>query len=576
MADQFEAKDPNKHVAGYLRYYCDADSVLDYAVMLRGPWGSGKTHLINEFLAERARRESAKHLYVSLYGLTSFRQIDDAFFRQLHPILSSKGMKIASAIVRGALKATVKFDLNVIGKDDVTINSQLPDVNFHDYFEKPSECLLVFDDLERCSMPIPEVMGYINALVEHEGFKVIILANEAEILSRKDSRYAEIKEKLIGQTLEVRSTAAIAIPQFLELIKDDRTRRFIKDNVDELLMIYKQSGTENLRILKQSLWSFERLATCFSEEHWKNCEAVTILFRVVLALSFQIRSGSLKVEQLADVQVVKFRKLINPKKGEAADTFDDLEERYPEIRFDQTILSIDLLKELLFKGWADPGEIRRELDRSPFYALPGSEPPWKTAWHIWDIDDDEYREAVAKVEEQFGQRIFEIPGEILQVFGLRLLFSEIGLIAHTKAEVVAQCKKYIVDLRDMGRIKSTYGNYVNIAKLNDFGGLGFYRESDAFDDLRNYYSDIGDAVKKENLPDEGRNLLMLLKSDPQKFFRLLCINDFENSIYYSVPILATIPPEEFVDQVLSLDPRSGNYILDVEASDVLCSSRLIR
>jgi len=176
--------DPNKHVVDFLRYYCDPMNALDYAVMLRGPWGSGKTFLINTFLADRLKAGPTKHLYVSLYGLSSVRQIDEAFSRQLHPILSSKGMKIVTALAKGALKGAFKIDLTSDGKDSVTIEPQLPDLNVLEYFKTPKECLLVFDDLERCSVPLPEVLGYINAFVEHEGFKVIILANEAEIIRR--------------------------------------------------------------------------------------------------------------------------------------------------------------------------------------------------------------------------------------------------------------------------------------------------------------------------------------------------------------------------------------------------------
>jgi hypothetical protein len=40
-------------------------------------------------------------MYVSLYGLTSVRQIEDEFQRQLHPILSSRGMKIGWAVAKG-------------------------------------------------------------------------------------------------------------------------------------------------------------------------------------------------------------------------------------------------------------------------------------------------------------------------------------------------------------------------------------------------------------------------------------------------------------------------------------------
>jgi predicted AAA+ superfamily ATPase len=96
MSNTVREEHPNKHILEFLEYYCDPTHDFDYAVMLTGPWGSGKTHLlVKEFLQKREESGTSKYLYVSLYGLSSFRQIEEAFYRKLHPILSSKGMKIA-------------------------------------------------------------------------------------------------------------------------------------------------------------------------------------------------------------------------------------------------------------------------------------------------------------------------------------------------------------------------------------------------------------------------------------------------------------------------------------------------
>ena len=43
------------------------------------------------------------------------------------------------------------------------------------------DSILIFDDLERCDCPINEILGYINTFVEHDGMKVILVANQKEI-----------------------------------------------------------------------------------------------------------------------------------------------------------------------------------------------------------------------------------------------------------------------------------------------------------------------------------------------------------------------------------------------------------
>jgi hypothetical protein len=109
--EQLKTEDPNKHVVDYLRYYCDPDNSLDFAVMLKGAWGAGKTYLIKDFLEERPLSASAKKdLYISLYGMTSLQQIEDGLYRQLHPILSSKGVMLVERVTKGALKKAIGID----------------------------------------------------------------------------------------------------------------------------------------------------------------------------------------------------------------------------------------------------------------------------------------------------------------------------------------------------------------------------------------------------------------------------------------------------------------------------------
>lgn len=537
-----EIKDPNEHVLEYLRYYCDPSNQFDFAVMLKGEWGAGKTFFIKKFIS---KRDAPKPLYVSLYGLTSFAQIDNAILRESCPPIARKGMKIIADSFIGAAKEKLGVDLAPFFTDD-DVGAQKPKVKT--FFEKPSEHVIVFDDLERCAMPTGEVLGYMNALVEHEGFKVIILAYEKEI---QDCRFQVIKEKLVGQTLEVNCSPQFALPEFLSSISHERTRKFLTEHVTDILQIFRQSGTQNLRVLKQSLWTFERLANCFSEKHWERPEAIGVLLSVVLALSFQIRTGALKVEEFPNFQIADWNRLFHTKKGDP-DVVEKLEQRYPGTPFNHPILSADVLKDLLFNGWIDPDKIKQELDGSTFFAAAGTAIPWKTVWSLWEVDDATYLAAVADLENQFKNRVFENPAEVLQVFSLRLMLSKIGLIPDTKAEVESQCRSYVDYLRGAQKIRNTYRESIDIPRMLDFEGFGFI-SGDEFDGLRAYFADVAQKVKEEGLPNEAEALLELLKTATVSFFRSLCTNGFEPSPYWDIPILAFIQPDKFVSAVLGLD-----------------------
>ena len=548
-------------VLEYLRYYCDPANALDYAVMLRGKWGAGKTHLINQFIDEQKANGREKNLYVSLYGVSSFRQIDEALYRQLHPVLSSKGMKLAATLGKAVLKATTRIEID--GNEDITLTSNIPDVDLSEYFKTPKECLLIFDDLERCSMKVSDVLGYINSFVEHEGFKAIIVANEDEILKRTgEERYAEIKEKLIGQTLTVRSTVKAAMAHFLTLIKNEKAKVYLTNHEEALQLLHFQSGTENLRLLKHAMWDFEKAACCLTDLHWNNSKGTEILFRNIITLSYEVRAGRLSEEQLgkvaSDASFRLFKKATDEKTPAA-----ELKRRYPEVEFDQNIASPQWITALFFDGWVDPGATRKMLDASPHFASPESLPAWKVAWHGWEITDEQYERAVATVEKQFQNREFEILGELFQVFGLRLSFSRIKMIKQTAATVVAECKSYIDDLKKADRLPD-FVTCGRVERTTSWEGLGLF-ESDTkeFSEIIDHLDASIAAALDEKLPKMGLELLELMKGNVQGFFRKLCLNNVTASPFFDIPVLAKIDPEVFVDRVLKLDPPSQASVFSV-------------
>ena len=149
---------PNKHITEYLHYYLGLKNEPEYAILLRGKWGSGKSWYINDFIS----KSNTEFIYVSLNGVTSFKEIEDSFFQQLHPVLASKGMKIAGKFLKGLLKTTIKVDLDNDNQSDATITSSIPnDIELPSYFKNIQDRVLIFDDLERCSIEIENILGYI-------------------------------------------------------------------------------------------------------------------------------------------------------------------------------------------------------------------------------------------------------------------------------------------------------------------------------------------------------------------------------------------------------------------------------
>ena len=174
--------------------------LYDYAVMIDGAWGCGKTYFVTHVLKselkkheERKEREIKDYkkrsvVYVSLYGIKAIEDISkqlymEAYFGKDNEVgkLLKKGASIVSSMVPLAFDIAKPFIKSVeVEKNDVA--------NVITEFLSIKNSILIFDDLERCDCPVNEILGYINSFVEHENMKVILIANQAEIGRNIDER----------------------------------------------------------------------------------------------------------------------------------------------------------------------------------------------------------------------------------------------------------------------------------------------------------------------------------------------------------------------------------------------------
>jgi len=152
----------NQHVRDFLTYYSQFPQSPGYAVLLNGPWGAGKTFLIKGMIKELLP-EKSQSAYVSLFGVSSVDEIDAALLQAVYPVLSWKSTRLAGKVAKAALKF---FNAD-------------PELKPSDVLDHSKLELIVFDDLERVEMSINEVLGYLNGFVEHDGKKVVIVANLA-------------------------------------------------------------------------------------------------------------------------------------------------------------------------------------------------------------------------------------------------------------------------------------------------------------------------------------------------------------------------------------------------------------
>lgn len=175
----------------YIKHYLEKDKTHT-AIMLTGEWGSGKTYYVENVLAPFLQEDGKNRcVVISLYGLETIADISKSIYMELRMKALEKesevwsaGKLIAKTVVKGAAGI---FGIDVsMSEDDLQKLYSSVDL---------SGKLLVFEDLERSGIELVKLLGYVNNLVERDGIKVLLVANENEILN-KDK---EEKTKIVFQ-----------------------------------------------------------------------------------------------------------------------------------------------------------------------------------------------------------------------------------------------------------------------------------------------------------------------------------------------------------------------------------------
>jgi hypothetical protein len=418
----------NDHIDKYLEYYCNLSHSPSFAVLLKGQWGSGKTWFINKY-REILKKENQKCLYVSLYGMTSFSEIEDAFLQQLlHPILTSKGVAVGFKIFKSLLKGTLKIDLDGDGKDDGNLSIQIPEINLIEQFKDINNSILIFDDLERCKIDLSNLLGYINYFVEHQGLKVILIADEDKLENNPD--YPSIKEKLIGKTFAISADFDSALKNFIEVVNYKEVEKFLSESTILIKEIYKQAKYENLRNLKQIILDFDRIFAVLLQKAKNNPEILQVILQSLMAFSIEIKRGDMSPKDITKLEDVYISKLteetnlqqsFNPTNNQSDTKLTKLQQslgRYTSINLYDPLPSRQWWEVFFDKGIIDEKELNQSILNR--YFQNNNTANWIRLWHYPDVSDDEFNNLLNEVVLEFSNRKYNEIGIIKHVVGLLL------------------------------------------------------------------------------------------------------------------------------------------------------------
>ena len=307
-------------------------------------------------------------------------------------------------------------------------------------FKNISDYVIVFDDLERCEMPISETLGYINDYVEHKNVKCVIVANEQEInkinydnnyelkvmsclndnidygekqgkdiftkinneenkkvdipkiknriLNMYDGnkKYKAIKEKLIGITIkyipDINKVYDQLIVEYKKKNKD--LYEFLKENKNKCINIIKLNNCNNIRTM---IFILDRFEILYNEINRLNIDKkysiINLVFINVIFSSIGIKKG-IDIKQI----------LSGVMYSSAACLTEDVRQNnnyyYTAFNFvDDFILdgNIDRSKML--------GSIQYYLDIN--YENIEDDDPYNKLKVYWELEDDEIKNAMQEI-----------------------------------------------------------------------------------------------------------------------------------------------------------------------------------
>jgi len=574
-----------------------------YAILLNGKWGSGKTYFWENSLKDAIEQtvingKNQKTIYVSLYGISS---IDEINKRIVLNNLMEKNEKIQSVVDSrwgGRITELAKMGLGVVKNLDFPILKQVleTEVNYENLLDF-TDTVLCFDDLERANIEIPDILGYINNFVEHDGAKVIIIGYENELSEKlinrnlelkmlvssvllekegslnqkqangkvegnniptsemlftkmislfdKTNEYKRIKEKLIGKTLTLTPNYSELISDIINQISFEPLKSFLNENLEMVIRVFKDSRTENIRILKQGLDDFELIYHKFQDRysHLGN-EILSSILIYTLAASFEIKSGTKGNEDLAGVTNdawlnLSFAKMFN--KGEKSYVESFKEKYYGYLNRGSALFFFKFAELLVRKGILDLEVFDQEMkaieakteESTPLYLRFIRD-------GYWELSDEEFFDAEKQAYEKLvnGEVYFVL---YFRAFTLYRHLIEKGLVQKEVKDIKEEFMKGIDLAAENAEYYTDMSTYFisSMIEPEDYDAIEFKGKVIAIN------QELGEKQKEQQIQE----LMTCMTTDFSKF-----VHDMREKYFY-VPVFINYDVDNLLDGLLSLSNR---------------------
>ena len=540
--------------------YVRAD-YTDYAIMINGEWGSGKTYFWNHKIRnkiESLQLNGKKYttIYMSLYGISNLEEISKKIFIETTQLMDKNLKKFMNNSSQSRIPEYAKTGLDMANFFGVTQNGDK--VDYGNFFSTDDK-VLCFDDLERANVDVIDILGYINNFVEHDHIKTIIICNEKELSTKlkssnlemktfiatylldkegdlgntdkpmvekiqekieyvfdKANDYERIKEKLIGETFEYAPEFNYIINGILMRYENNEDLiRFLRENTDLIISTFNKSGTRNLRILKHSLNDFKKVYEMVSKYYPNtNYRVLQTMLIFTIAVSFEIKAGKVTKDKFVNIDSNEEYKLLLVSSRVLMDNrqfyikeFDNnyyynFKAEYRFFKFIEIYVRTRIFDMKVFKSNMEVIINTIDTDKLPGYKRLLTEEYWK-------ISDDQFEGVIDEVLDTVKNGKIRLI-DIVKLFAYFSYFIKKGLINY-----------------DMRNIKNIFFNGMNIASLTseycdnveeELARIGIDEVNEEMEDILTHFNNINIQLKDKMYMQKAEEIFKCIPMKMETFY----------------------------------------------------------
>lgn len=585
----------------------------DYAIMINGEWGSGKTHFWNNKIRKKiesmelnGRRYTT--IYMSLYGISNLEEISKKIFIETTQLMDKNLRKFMDSNGQTTIPEYAKTGIDMANLFGVTQNGDKLD--YAEFFSTDDK-VLCFDDLERANVDVIDILGYINNFVEHDHIKTIIICNEKELSTKlkssnlemktfiatylldkqdelnktdkpmvekiqdkiehvfdKANDYERIKEKLIGETFEYAPKFDYIINGILMRYENNPDLiRFLRENTGLIISTFNKSGTRNLRILKHSLNDFKKIFEMVNKSYPNtNHRVMQTMLIFTIAVSFEIKAGKITKDKFVNIKnneeyksiLVSSRVLMDNRQFYIKE-FDNnyyynFKAEYRFFKFIEYYVRTRIFDMKLFK--ADMETIRNTVDTEnlPAYKRLLTEEYWK-------ISDDQFGSVISEIFNDVKEGKLQLI-DIVKLFAYFSYFSRKGLIEY-----------------DLKTLKSVFFNGMNIASLTseycpnpdeELAKIAIEEVAEDMQDILKHFNTLNEQLRDKMYKEKAEEIFKCIPMKMELFYEKFdkeCMNIPIFKYYDSYQMFQRISCASNEDIVIikeKLLNRANKYTKEIE------------